>query len=116
MARVLAESGTRVAITYRPGGTPPDETLAVLRAAGSDSFAIQADHEAPGETERSVREAEERLGRIDILVHSVGPIVVKRFEDSSLDDYRRMVAGNLTSAVEASFAVLPGMRARISGA
>jgi len=86
-----------------------------LRAAGGDPFAIAADHDKPGETERSVHEAETQLGRLDILVHAVGPIVVKRFAESTLDDYHSMVDGNLTSAVEAAFAVLPGMRARRFG-
>jgi 3-oxoacyl-[acyl-carrier protein] reductase len=62
-----------------------------------------------------VHEAEAKLGRLDILVHAVGPIVVKRFAESTLDDYHSMVDGNLTSAVEAAFAVLPGMRARRFG-
>jgi 3-oxoacyl-[acyl-carrier protein] reductase len=109
---VLAERGDRVAITYRPDGTSPDATLAELRAAGSDSFAIAADHQKSGETESSVHEAEARLGRLDVLVHAVGPIVVKSFARSTLDDYRQMIDGNLTSAVEAAFAALPGMRQR----
>ena len=29
----LAERGDRVVFTYRPGGTPPDETLALVRPA-----------------------------------------------------------------------------------
>ena len=109
---MLAERGDRVAITYRPDGTSPDATLAELRAAGSDSFAIAADHQKSGETESSVHEAEARLGRLDVLVHAVGPIVVKSFARSTLDDYRQMIDGNLTSAVEAAFAALPGMRQR----
>jgi 3-oxoacyl-[acyl-carrier protein] reductase len=116
IARVLAERGDRVAITYRPDGTSPDATLADLRAAGAtDAFAIAADNGVAGETARSVREAEARLGRLDVLVHAVGPIVVKRFADSTLDDHHAMVAGNLTSAVEAAFAALPGMRERKFG-
>jgi 3-oxoacyl-[acyl-carrier protein] reductase len=47
-----------------------------------------------------------------VLVHAVGPIVVKSFARSTLDDYRQMIDGNLSSAVEAAFAALPGMRQR----
>src|SRR5271165_6418677 len=112
----LALAGYRVAFTFRPGGTPPDETLAALEAAGAKPpVAIGADHARAGETERAVREAETLLGRLDVLVHAVGPMVVKRFAKSTLADYRAMLDGNLTSAVEAAFAVLPGMRARRFG-
>jgi 3-oxoacyl-[acyl-carrier protein] reductase len=74
--------------------------------------AIAADHARLGETGASVRAAEAALGGLDILVHAVGPIVVKRFAKSTIDDYRAMLDANLTSAVEAAFAVLPGMRER----
>ena len=108
----LARAGYRLAFTWRPGGTPPDGTSAALRAVGGDPVAIAADHARPGDTERSVRAAETALGSLDVLVHAVGPIVVRPFARCSLDDYRTMLEGNLGSAVEAAFAVLPGMRRR----
>jgi 3-oxoacyl-[acyl-carrier protein] reductase len=112
IAADLAGSGYRVAFTYRPGGTPPDETIAAIRARGGDPVAIAADHSREGETGDAVRAARAALGPIDVLVHAVGPIVVRRFERSTLDDYRAMLDGNLRSAVEAAFAILPEMRER----
>jgi 3-oxoacyl-[acyl-carrier protein] reductase len=112
----LARVGYRVAFTYRSGGTSPDETLAAVKAAGAaEPLIIAADHGRPGETERSVRAAEDALGTIDAYVHAVGPIVVKSFAESTLDDYRKMVDGNFESAVEGALAVLPGMRERGHG-
>ena len=108
----LARSGYRLAFTYRPGGTAPDETLAHVRAHDPDALAVAADHSVAGTGARVVAEVERARGPIDILVHAVGPIVVKRFENSTLDDYRAMVAGNLDSTVELAFALAPGMRAR----
>ena len=108
----LARDGHRVAFTYRPGGSPPDATLAGIRAGGGEGLAIAADHGEPGATERAIAEATACFGPVEILVHAVGPIVVKRFAASTMADYRAMVAGNLESAVEAAFAVLPEMRAR----
>jgi len=108
----LARGGYRVVFTYRPGGTPPDATLAAIRGAGRDALALPADHARPGETERTLGEAQARVGPIDILVHAAGPMAVKRFARATLADYREMLAGNLGSAVEAAFAVLPAMRER----
>lgn len=108
----LACGGHRVAFTYRPAGTSPDATLAAIRARGGDAVAIAADHAEPGETERSIGIARAQLGAIDVLVHAVGPIVVKRFARSTIAEFHAMIAGNLGSAVEAAFAVLPDMRAR----
>ncbi len=112
----LARAGARVAFTYRPGGTPPDGTLRALRAAGAtDALAFPADHRLAGETGQAVRAAEEACGALDIYVHAVGPIVVKRFAQSTLADYESVIDGNLRSAVEGAFAVLPAMRERDFG-
>jgi 3-oxoacyl-[acyl-carrier protein] reductase len=109
----LARAGYRLAFSYRSGGTPPEGTLAAVQATGSSApVAIAADHGRSGETERSVRQAQEALGTIDAYIHAVGPIIVKRFADSTMDDYRSMVAANFESAVEGAFAVLPRMRER----
>jgi 3-oxoacyl-[acyl-carrier protein] reductase len=109
----LAREGYRLAFTYRAGGTTPDETLAAVKAAGGPApVPVAADHTQAGETERSVRIAQEALGPIDAYVHAVGPIVVKTFADSTLADYRTMADGNFGSAVEGAFAILPGMRER----
>ena len=113
IAADLAGAGFRVAFTYRADGTPPDQTLAAIAARGGEpGLAIAADHGRAGETAAAVARAEAAFGRVDALVHAVGPIVVRRFERSTLDDYAAMVDGNLRSAVEAAFAVLPGMRER----
>ena len=54
-------------------------------------------------------------GPFDVLVHGVGPMTIKRFARSTLDDYREMFDGNVRSAVLAAGAVLPGMRERRYG-
>ena len=115
IALAFARDGERVAFTYRPGGTPPDETLALLRPSDPDAVAIPADFAAPDAAAQAVRAAEAARGPVDVLVHAVGPIVVKRFARSTPADYRAMVEGNLGSAVDLAFAVLPGMRTRRYG-
>jgi 3-oxoacyl-[acyl-carrier protein] reductase len=108
----LARHGYRIAFSYRAGGTDPGKTIAAVREAGGEATAIAADHAKPGDTERSVREAAEALGGIDVYVHAVGPIVVKTFAKSTLEEARAMLAGNYLSAVEGAFAALPAMRAQ----
>lgn len=102
----------RVAFTYRPGGTPPEESLELVRASDPDAVAVAAELHVGGSLAAAVREVVQRRGPIDVLVHAGGPIVVRRFERSSFEDYRAMIDGNLTSAVELAFSVLPAMRER----
>jgi 3-oxoacyl-[acyl-carrier protein] reductase len=115
VARALAAAGYRIAFTYRPGGTPPDATLALVREHDPGVIAIPADFQQPDAAEAAVRAATAERGPVDVLVHGVGPIVVKRFARSSLDDYRAMVEGNLGSSVALALSVLPGMRERRFG-
>ena len=108
----LAGAGYRVAFTFRPDGTPPDATLAAVQRLGAEAFALACDHAVEGETAKAVRTVESGFGGIDVLVHAVGPMLIRRFERSTLDDYRAMFDANVRSAIEAASAVLPSMRAK----
>jgi 3-oxoacyl-[acyl-carrier protein] reductase len=108
----LARAGYRVAFTYRAGGTPPDATLDLVRPYDAGVLAIDEDVTQPTGAQAAVAATQARLGGLDVLIHALGPIVVKSFEKSDFDDYTRMIAGNLGSAVALAFAVLPQMRER----
>lgn len=110
VATELARDGfDRVAITYRT--KPPDETLRAIEVAGSEASATRIDFSASeAEVIAALDELVQNHGPFDTLVHGVGPIVVKRFERMTMDDYREMFDGNVRSAVLAVRAVLPAMR------
>jgi 3-oxoacyl-[acyl-carrier protein] reductase len=104
----------RVAITYR--ATPPDATLAAIAAAGAGAAAAHVDFlESDAAVAAALANLVRENGPFDTLVHGVGPIVVKRFERLSLEDYREMFDGNVRSAVQATRAVIAGMRERQFG-
>lgn len=103
-----------VAITYRT--TPPDATLAAIGAAGASASAASLDFLGEEHAiERDLADMVGREGPFDTLVHAVGPLVVGRFERATLGDYREAFDGNVRSAVLASRAVLPAMRAASFG-
>jgi len=112
VALSLAQTGYHLAFTYKPGGTGPESTAERLRPYDPQALALAADLSDFGTAARIVEETERVRGPIDVLVHAVGPIVVKSFENSTAADYAAMVSGNLGSAVALAFAVLPGMRVR----
>lgn len=111
VARDLA-AGYRIAFTYRLGGTPPDETLAFVRPHDPQALAVEADAGVPGALAAAVGQVVAQRGPIDVAVHALGPIVVRPFARLTIADYHTMIDGNLTSAVELAFAVLPAMRER----
>ena len=112
VARRLATAGYRIAFTYQPGGTAPDATLAALAGDDPEALAVGNALDDMAAAESLVAEVEGKRGPISVVVNMVGPIVVRSFEKSTPDDYRKMVDGNLGTAMHLAFAVLPGMRAR----
>jgi 3-oxoacyl-[acyl-carrier protein] reductase len=110
IAPVLARDGfAHLAITYR--STPPRATLAAIEAAGASGAAARIDFlDEPQSILDELGKLARRHGPFDTLVHAVGPLVVKRFSKTTLDDYREAIDGNLRSAVLAAHAVLPAMR------
>jgi NAD(P)-dependent dehydrogenase (short-subunit alcohol dehydrogenase family) len=97
-------------------------TAQMLRAEGATVVSvgrsggdIQADLAKPGEPERVVRETEERHGRVDVLVNNVGGTDIRKLEEVTDADWQASFDLNLMTAVRATRAALPGMRARGNG-
>jgi len=107
----LAHGGfSSVAITYR--NTPPDATVAAIEAAGATASAVKIDFLGdPVHVEKSLDDLVRQHGPFDTLVHAVGPLVVKRFARTTLQEYTETFDGNVRSALLAARATLPAMRA-----
>ncbi len=98
------------------------ETVELLRAEGATVVStgrsggdIEADLARAGEPERVVREVEERHGRLDVLVNNVGGTDIRKLEDLTDADWQASFELNLMTAIRATQAALPGMRARGAG-
>ena len=115
IVRALVSGGYRVAFTFRATGTSPEATQRALGSGASDARPFEADFSNPGAGAATVNAVEEHFGRVDVLVHAVGPMLYRRFERSSVEDYDALDRTNLRSAVEVAAAVLPGMRERAFG-
>jgi 3-oxoacyl-[acyl-carrier protein] reductase len=105
----------RIAFSYRESGTSPARTLELVRPHDPDALAVEADAATPGSLTAALAQVAARRGPVDVAIHAVGPIVVRPFARLTMADYRAMLDGNLTSAVELAFAVLPAMRERRFG-
>src|SRR5213595_1581718 len=96
-AKLLLAEGATVVTTGRSGGD------------------ISADLSGRGEPERVVREAIEWHGGLDVLVNNVGYSEIRKLEDVTDDVWQASFELNLLSAVRATRAALPAMRARGTG-
>jgi 3-oxoacyl-[acyl-carrier protein] reductase len=68
----LAKVGWNIVINDIGDSAPPNETLALVQAAGSDGMIVMADITSAEDRGRVVQEALTAYGRIDLLVNNAG--------------------------------------------
>ena len=80
-ALAFAEQGATIAIAGRQNDDDAQATRRAIEALGRRCELVLADFAKPADCRRCVRELNERLGPIDVLVHSAGgPVNGKLFE------------------------------------
>jgi NAD(P)-dependent dehydrogenase (short-subunit alcohol dehydrogenase family) len=111
LARAVLERGHRVVVTARNA-----EAVRDLAAGREAQALVQAlDVTDPVQVDAVVRAAEERFGRIDVLVNNAGIGYFGAVEESEDAEVRRMFEVNVFALARMTQAVLPGMRARRRG-
>ncbi len=115
IAKRLAEDGYTIVVNFQHDSAAAQETLALTQPKSSRSLAIQADVATPDGAKRLIDEVLTVFGRIDVLVNNAGPFLVKSVFDTEIDEWRRTIDGNLSSAFYCIKYVLPTMRAQKSG-
>ena len=112
IVRAFIGEGARVAALVRT----PDQTAAVEHMLASAGICVCADVTDQEACLAAVRECEERLGAIDVLVNAAGIAVSAKFVDTDPDTWRRVIATDLDGPYHLTRSALPAMLARSSGA
>ncbi len=112
---VLARRGYAIAANYRAPRTDAAETVRAVQAAGGRVQAFPADVSDPHQAASLVGAAHAAFGSVDVLVCGAGPMIVKDVDNTTLDEYREMVDGNMGSVFYCVKAALPLMRERRFG-
>ena len=69
LARMLADRGAHVAMTFHTSRAAIEQTIAQVEASGGQGLAIAADLTQPGQAESAVEQVVNRFGRLDALVN-----------------------------------------------
>lgn len=111
----LAAAGRAVAVSGRRADALA-ETVERIEEVGGLAVVIPLDATDPSAVRAAAESIQDQLGTIRTLVFAAGTNVVARWwEELDPDDFRAVLNVNLTSAVDAIAAVLPGMRAAGGG-
>ncbi len=109
MARGLAQAGAAIAVA---GRDEKKNSAAVreLKSLGVQALSLFVDVLEESSCKNMVDQAAEKLGRLDILVNNAGMNIRKPPQELSLEDWKRVMDTNLTSAFVASQAAYPHLK------
>jgi NAD(P)-dependent dehydrogenase (short-subunit alcohol dehydrogenase family) len=95
-ARLAAERGYRVVITYRENAGAADEIVAAVHDAGSQGFPVAADVSVEADVVRAFAVIDARYGRLDALINNAA-ILDRQMTvaDMSAERIRRTLAVNV---------------------
>jgi 3-oxoacyl-[acyl-carrier protein] reductase len=109
IARVLADDGVDLFLTYGRHGDDAEEAAAYARSVGRRAVIASADLADPTAPARLVAQAKSELGGVDILVPNAGTADVKGWQDIDLEAWNTTLAVNLTAPFLLTQQVLPAM-------
>ena len=113
-AREFARAGARVVAAGRREDRL-SELVAEIEGQGGAALAVRTDVADPAQVARLIERAVERFGAVDTLVNNAGMGLAARFEEQSIDEFRRVMDVNFWGAVYACKAAVPRMRAQAGG-
>ena len=115
-ALVLAREGADVAIVGRVLDAEAAATQKAILALGRRCEMIQADCGQAAEATRCVREAEAKIGRVDVLVHSAGGPVNGGLFEVSPESWDAAFDVHVHAVFHLCRAAIPAMREKKEGA
>jgi 3-oxoacyl-[acyl-carrier protein] reductase len=98
IAKGLAEAGADVALTYFNSPADAEAAIACVRGHGVRGEAIRADAGNGEDVRRAVRRAHESFGGLDILVNNAGIFERRLLQDTSDEEFDRVMGVNLRGA------------------
>lgn len=109
--QAFAKNGDDVAFVWHSNSEAAEKVLRSAAACAPHGrfLALRADVSDSAQITEAVREAEETLGAIDVLVCNAGIAQQKLFTDLTDEDWRRVMGVDLDGAFYTCRAVLPGM-------
>ena len=116
VATALAEAGANVMLNGFGDAAEIERTRAGLaQRCGVQVLYSGADMSKPDQVTAMVKEAEQRFGRLDVLVNNAGIQFVSPVDEFPDAKWEQILAINLSSNFYAIKAALPGMKARNAG-
>lgn len=106
----FARAGAQVVTCYGHDDTAAETLAAELKETAGDHAVVKADISNAAEVSELIGECQRRLGGLDTVVHNAGVISHIPFGELPIDEWRRVIDTNLTSAYLITQQALPLLR------
>jgi NAD(P)-dependent dehydrogenase (short-subunit alcohol dehydrogenase family) len=106
---MFAAEDAQVAVAGRRK-EPLEAVVREIQAAGGKALAVTCDVVIRREVEAAISSVVQHFGRLDTVVNNAGAVVVATAEETSDEDWSRVLAINLTGTFQVSRAAIPILR------
>lgn len=110
-ARAVVQAGARAVLLARR----QDRLDNLARELGEDVLALPCDVTNPVEVQKAVQIAQEKYGRIDVLINNAGQGLYAAIEDIAIEDFQELLTINTVAPLIMMQAVIPLMRKQKAG-
>jgi meso-butanediol dehydrogenase / (S,S)-butanediol dehydrogenase / diacetyl reductase len=108
-ALAFAAEGARVAVAGRRN-EPLASVAREIQSSGSEALALTCDIVDRGAVEAAISSVAQHFGVLNIIVNNAGAVMVGTAEETSDEDWSRVLATNLTGTFHVSRAAIPVLR------
>ena len=108
-ALAFAREGAKIAVAGRRAD-PLAFVAKEMEAAGGEALALSCDVTDPAMVQAALAKAEQHFGKLNIVVNNAGAVIVATAENTSDEDWNRVLATSLTGTFFVSRAALPALR------
>ena len=115
IAVTFAREGANLVLNTRANGEELEDAAEECRSYGVKVATCLADVSRHEDAVRLVREAEERMGQVDILVHNAAVRPHRPVVEVPVEEWRQVMAVNLDACFYLCQAAIPGMMERRQG-
>src|SRR4051794_34912009 len=113
-AMLMAQAGATVVVADLLD-VAGEQTAAAIRAAGGEAAYVHLDVPLEAGWEAAIGLATSRFGKLDVLVNNAGVFVGKSIEETSLEEWHRLVAVNMTGVFLGTRLCAPALREAAKG-
>ena len=108
-ALAFAREGAKIAVAGRRR-EPLEAVAHEIEAAGGKALALICDVTQRASVVAALSQSEQHFGRLDTIINNAGAVVVATAEQTSDEDWQKVIATNLTGTFLVSRAALPLLR------